>query len=63
MTRLRKVTLEYDDRVVSLSGSEAEKWLRHSESLAVLGAVHGMNPFDTDPVQWEVVYREREQEP
>jgi len=52
MSKILKVTIEYDDKTVEVDGPEAEKWERHNQSLASLAYVHRMNPFDSDPVKW-----------
>jgi hypothetical protein len=54
MSKLLKVTLEFDDKTMTIEGEEAEKWDKHITGLASLADIHGMNPFDTDPVRWQV---------
>ena len=54
MSKILKVTIEFEDKILSLEGEEAVKWDKHNVSLA-LGAsnrVGNQNPFDTDPVKW-----------
>lgn len=53
-SKILKVTIEYEGHVRTLSSAEAEKWQRHNSAMASLCAVHNQNPFDTDPVEWEV---------
>jgi len=50
-----KVTLEFDNHVEIVEGIEAEKWLSHCESLAILAHSHGMNPFDADKIKWTII--------
>ena len=54
MSRLIKVTLEFDDKIMTIEGDEAFKWDAHNLSLSVLAHAHGINPFDTDPIRWTV---------
>ena len=54
MSRLIKVILEFDDRIMMIEGDEAFKWDAHNLSLSVLAHAHGINPFDTDPIKWTV---------
>ena len=52
MSKLLKVTLQFDDKIMSIEGEEVEKWQSHCHSLETLASVHGMNPFDSDPIHW-----------
>jgi hypothetical protein len=54
MSRLLKVILEFDDKIMTIEGDEALKWDSHNISLAVLANSHSINPFDHDPVRWTV---------
>ena len=54
MSKLLKVTLQFDDKIMSIEGEEAEKWNSHCSSVARLASTHGMNPFDSDPIRWKV---------
>ena len=54
MSKLIKVILEYEDRALFIAGEQLEKWEKHNRSLSTLAMVHGMNPFDHDPVIWSV---------
>lgn len=55
---IKRVILDFDDRVMSIEDEEAEKWLRHVESVCLLAHTHGMNPFDSDPIVWEIAQKE-----
>jgi len=57
---ITKVTLEFNNHVEIAEGVEAEKWLSHCESLAILAHSHGMNPFDTDKIKWTIIKRAKE---
>lgn len=50
--KLLKVTLEFEDRIMSIEGDEAEKWRQHNRLVAVLASTHGNNPFWSDPIKW-----------
>lgn len=52
-----RVTIEYPDRVMTITGAEAEKWGQHNTYLASMAQVHGYNPFNVDPVKWEIYQR------
>lgn len=54
MSKILKVTIEFDDHIRTVEGPEAEKWHQHSLSVSSLANVHGMNPFDTDPINWQI---------
>ena len=58
MSKLLKVTLEYEDKTTTIEGAEAEKWERHGISVAMLAHSHGMNPFASDPVEWTIERKE-----
>lgn len=40
--KLRKVTLEYDDRVEIITGEECEKWEKMIHNACAMGRAHGM---------------------
>lgn len=52
MSKIKKVTIEFDDKIMMLEGEEAEKWSEHNSALASLAYTHNMNLFDLDPVKW-----------
>lgn len=54
MSKLLKVIEIFDDKVQVIQGEEAEKWDDHCTGLAVFAQVHNANPFENDPVNWEV---------
>lgn len=56
--KIKKVTLEYDDFIYQIEGEEAEKWDRYNTKLAVFAKIHGMNPFDRDPIKWKELVKE-----
>ncbi len=58
MPKLLKVTLEYDDEIMTIDGKEAEKWNHCNTVLATLAYAHGMNPFDAYPVKWTIEKKE-----
>jgi hypothetical protein len=49
---LKKVSLEFDDEIWIVEGDEAEKWDKHQTSISLLAQIHGMNPFQNDPINW-----------
>jgi hypothetical protein len=54
MRILTKETFEYDDGVIlSVKGEEAIKLQNHNTQVAVYAQVHGCNPFEYDPINWE----------
>ena len=58
MSKLLKVTLEFEDKVLTVEGSEAEKWDSHNMHVASFAEVHNFNPFTNDPIKWEEVNKE-----
>jgi len=54
MSRLLRVTLEFDDKIVSIEGEEVKKWELYNTSITTLAHTHGMNPFDRDPIKWMI---------
>jgi hypothetical protein len=58
-TKLLKVTLEYEDKIMTIEGTEAEKWNEHNLSVAQLAQIHNINPFKDDPINWNVVEIDR----
>jgi hypothetical protein len=57
MSKIQRVTIEFDDKILSIQGEEAEKWSAHITSLSVMAQnrAGNQNPFDYDPVKWETV--------
>ena len=55
MSEIRHVRIEFDDKVMWIEGEEALKWQKHTDSLAILAMTHNMNPFDYDPIKWNIV--------
>lgn len=54
MSKLLKVTMEYDDHYSVIEGEEAEIWLANADSLCVMAAnrAGNQNPFDHRPTKW-----------
>ena len=55
MSKILKVMLEYDDKIMIVEGTEAERWYENINSVSILAHAHGMNAFDTNPVKWQVI--------
>jgi len=55
-TKLLKVTLEYEDKIMTIEGDECGKWNNHNLAVAQLAQIHNMNPFLNDPITWTAVY-------
>jgi len=55
MSEIRHVRIEYDDKVMWIEGEEALKWQKHTDGLAILASIHGMNSFEHDPIKWNIV--------
>lgn len=53
-TKLLKVTLKYEDKIMTLEGEEAEKWNNHNLAVAQCAQLHNMNPFLDDPIKWNI---------
>jgi len=56
-SRLLKVILIYDDKTMSVDGSEAKKWANHNLLVAHHAQIHNVNPFQNDPINWTISYR------
>jgi len=52
MAKTFKITIELDDKILTLEGSDAEKWFQHCSAILQLALSHGMSPFETDSVKW-----------
>lgn len=52
MSKIVKVTLEYEDRAESISGLEAERWLDKVNGMCVFMQNRGMNPFEPYDFEW-----------
>ena len=50
---IRKVTIEFDNKVLTVEGEEAKKWQEHNKTLSFFAKTHGQNPFDSDPINWK----------
>jgi len=56
MSKLIKVTLEFDDKTMILdTAEECQKWLDNTNAVSVSAHIHGINPFDTNPVNWKEI--------
>ena len=55
MSKILKVTIEYENKIMIVEGEEAEKWQKNNESVVAIAYVHGMNAFDSNPIKWRVV--------
>jgi hypothetical protein len=49
---LQKVTLEFDEEIWTAEGEEVERWDRFQSSVCALAQIHGMNPFQNEPIKW-----------
>ena len=57
-TKVTKVVIEYSDgHKQQVTGKEAEKWDSHCNAVVIMSKVHGVNPFDSDPIKWKKVKR------
>jgi len=59
MSKLLKVTLEFDDCVKQIEGKEAEKWGEYADSTIDVSRIHGYYPFDSDPIRWEILTEDK----
>ncbi len=55
MSKIQRVTIEFDDKVMTIEGNEAEKWEQHNIALASSASnrAGNQNPFDTDRINWQ----------
>jgi hypothetical protein len=51
MTKLLKVIMEFEDKIQTLEGEEAQRWLESINSMCVMEHVHG-RPFPT--YKWKI---------
>ena len=58
MSKILKVTIEYDDKIMIAEGVEAERWSENCSSVAIIAQVHGMNAFNSNPVKWERIEKD-----
>ena len=56
MGKILKVTIEYTDQTCFVEGKEAEKWLKHCDAITINSNIHGLNPFESDPIKWVKVF-------
>jgi hypothetical protein len=56
-TKLLKVTLEYEDKIMTIEGAEAEKWNNYNLAVAQLAQLHNMNPFKDNPINWNIEHQ------
>lgn len=52
--KILRVTVEYEDQILTIEGAEAEKWNQHNIQVAMMAQVHSHNPFFTDPINWHI---------
>lgn len=62
MSNIQRVIIELDDRISILEGDEAKKWNSHVVTLSTMAAMRSgnQNPFDHDPVHWNVFKKSEE---
>jgi hypothetical protein len=53
--RLLKITFEYENETRTLSGRQAEYWLRDVDGMCSFMANHNANPFDVHTYEWDAV--------
>lgn len=53
-TKLLKVTLEYEDKIMTIDGYEALKWNDHNLIVAQFAQFHNVNPFKDNPINWNI---------
>ena len=53
MSKLLKVTLEYDDKGEFLDGEDAQKWLDAGNANAIFAGIHGVNAYDRLDLDWK----------
>lgn len=51
MDKLIKVTLEFADKVQTLEGEQAAKWLEAVNGMCIMESVHGR---DFPPFKWDI---------
>lgn len=56
MSKILKVTIEFDDKTIWIEGEEAEKWQKGTNSQGVMSAIHGM-PFPE--IDWKTIDKEQ----
>jgi len=54
MSRLLKITLEYEDEIRTLEGEDVMKWLYATNANTDLAFVRDMNAYDDLKVTWVV---------
>ena len=53
--KLLKVTLEFEGKIQTLEGEEANSWLKELNSAAFMSAIHGM---ELSKRKWKIVKKE-----
>jgi len=49
MKKTKKVTIEYEDEILTVEGAEAEKWQKIADSLSALAFTRGFN----EEIHWK----------
>lgn len=50
--KIIKVTFEYENATLSLSGEQAEKWFDTVNDMCVMLHFRDQNPFQTETIDW-----------
>jgi hypothetical protein len=52
MPKLFKITIELEDKIMTIEGNDAEKWFQHFFAMFQLASDHGMDLFMLDSTRW-----------
>jgi len=58
MSKILKVTFEYEDEIHTLEGEQAEKWLQRANGMCAFSATHGGG---LPEYNWKVTKKERKE--
>lgn len=53
-SKIKKVTLEYEDWIFTIEGKEAVRWGKHNEALKSYAQSQHMKSIKNNPIKWRM---------
>lgn len=52
------VVIEFESYSLRIQGEEARKWQSHNDLISLIATMSGQNPFNYNPIKWEVIEKD-----
>ena len=53
-SKIKKVTLEYEDWIFTIDGKEAIRWGKHNVALRTYAQSQNMDSIKNNPIKWQI---------